>query len=150
HKGIEDEEPGSVAADGLGEPRLVTERVEAEARGEDDVEGDVLESEPPPHGETLETGAHRRGWILGGEDQDRPGPRDRVGPESRCARSNGEGEIEGEPTLATLRGATDDPDALLGPEPFHKPGGAVTLLDRRDLDDRQRVVLHESASPQRL
>ncbi len=65
--------------------------------------------------------SHDRGRVLGGEEQDSAAPERGKAPETRRARRDRDGHIEGEEGLTALGLAAEDADRLSGPQPLDEP-----------------------------
>jgi len=58
-----------------------------------------------------------------------------------CAGGDGEGEVEGEPGLAALRGAAQDADGAARPEGVRRAAWeGIAIVEIGGADDRERVV----------
>lgn len=78
--------------------------------------------------------------ILGPVDEDGTGSRDVETSETGSAGSNGNGELQSEPSLAALGLSTDDANSPVSPELVDEPKGGVDRAGRqpRGLNDPQR------------
>ena len=120
-EGVEDEQAGADALDGIGEALLVSGIVESEGGGIDDVEVEVGERGAAGGCDPVEPLAEDVGGVLGGKQQHRSGP-GREAFEAGHAGSDGDGDVESEEGFAAFGLAADDADALRAPERFDEPG----------------------------
>ena len=120
-EGVEDEQAGSDALDGLGEALEVGGIVEPEGGSVDDVEVEVGERGAAGGCDAVETLAEDVRGVFGGEQEHGSGP-GREALEAGDAGGDGDGDVKGEERLASLGLAADDADALRGPEGLDEPG----------------------------
>lgn len=121
HERIEDEEPWAELVDGGGERIAITVDVEPHRRRGDDVDvelGQVATGGARDTGEPLSHDVER---VLGGEDQDAAGTRDREAAHARRSRRDRDGKVEREEGLAALGLASDDADGLVTPQLLDEP-----------------------------
>jgi hypothetical protein len=100
-RGIEDEQARLLLGDGGAEP--LDALGQAEPGFQDHRDGQRGEGVVPRGGEGGQALHDDGGRILGGEEQDRAGGGHGEAPERRLARGDGDGQVEGQETLARFR-----------------------------------------------
>ena len=120
-QGVEDDEAGPDTFHGLQQALPVVAMVEAQDGDVDDGDVEGLERGAGGPGDALETGAHDMAGVLGGEQQDRPGPFGGEVAQAGDAGGHRDGEIEREEGFAALGFAADDADRVAAPEPVDQP-----------------------------
>jgi hypothetical protein len=121
HKGVEDQERGFELGDRPLEALTVLGAIEADRGGSERPEVEVLELEAEVSAGLLEAASQDHGSILGGEDEDAAGGVDREAAETGSARSDRDGETEGEEGLSALGLAAEDADGFFAPEALDEP-----------------------------
>jgi hypothetical protein len=138
HEGVEQEEPGSMAPDGLREAALVAWLIEAHAGRGDHADGKCGEIERSVAADAKEPLLDDRSGVLGHVDEHATGLTDGERVEARCATGDGNGEVEPEPALVALGRTADDADAGASPEVFDEPAARrVRFVEGGGIDDRQ-------------
>jgi hypothetical protein len=117
---------------------LMIGHVEPQERDGDDVDLERIETDVRRGRDPDEPTPHDVERVLRGEEEDAPSLRDSIASQARCARRDGDGEIEREETLAALGFAAHDPDGLVGPEPLDEPPSlGWELLELARAPDRE-------------
>ena len=118
---VEQEQARSCGVKSAPEPRAIALEIETEGRRGDDLDGEGAEVEIAVAAQAEEALLHSRGAILGEVEKDGAWIVDGEAAETRRRRGDGEGQIEREPTLATLGWSADDADAGASPEKLDEP-----------------------------
>lgn len=140
HKRVEQEEARVIAVEGGAQPGAIARGIEAEGRCDDQAEVEVAEPEAACGRDGGEARAQVGGRLLGAVEEHRPRLRHGEVAEGRGAARDRDGEIEGEPGLAALRGTPDHADALRAPEALDEPGAPGALARHRGGgEDGQRL-----------
>jgi hypothetical protein len=114
----------------------------------DDVYIEALEVDAGGTGDALQALAHDVARILGGIEQHGARLPCREPAQAARARSDGEGEIEGEEGLPALRLATYDADGLRAPETLDQPLG-LACLRRSKMRGARRWQRFHGRAPRR-
>ncbi len=114
-EGIEDEQARLQPSDGLVETGTIGVEVEAQTGRRNDLNVDIGEVEASGDADAVEAAAHDVQRVLGGVEQDPPGPAHGEAAQAGLTGGDGDGEVEGEEGFAAFGFAADDADGFLGP-----------------------------------
>jgi hypothetical protein len=118
---IEDEKPWLQSVHGVGEALYIVPDIESQARSRDHLYVELFDRDASRAADPLEAATNDVEGVFGGEEQDPAGSGDGEAPEARRARSDSDGQVEGEETLAHFGLASNNSDGLLAPESLDKP-----------------------------
>jgi hypothetical protein len=147
---VEQEQARSNRTEGASEARAIAVEIEAKRRGGDDLEGEGTDIQLAVAAESQETLLHGLGAILGEVEENGPGIVDGEATEARSRGSDGEGEIECQPALATLGCAANDSHTGASPEGFDEPAAVGSEIGEEggaDGGQEGRVVHASHALP---
>jgi hypothetical protein len=118
---IENEQPGSVKGDGAAQPVEVAGVVKAELGDVEQEEGDTRKVEAPGACDAFEAKA-QVGWrVLGTEEENGTWVWGGEAAERRRSRSDGQGELRGDPGFEGLGRSTEQAHRRVGEEWLDKP-----------------------------
>src|SRR5689334_4061589 len=121
HEGIEDQKARLQSGNGLLQSEAISDKIEAQGRGGDDLDIEVAQVDAGGGGDAFEPPAHDRMGILCGIEEDAAGVGDRKASQARDAACHGDGQIERQEGLAALGLAADDADGVLRPQLRYEP-----------------------------
>ena len=121
HEGIEHQQAGLELRDGFIEARAIGLLIEPYGGCGDHVNVEIFQITRRGGTDALESAAHDVQSVLGRIQQHAPRMRHREVAQTRCAGSDGNGQIQSEEGFSELRFPADDSDCLLGPQPGNEP-----------------------------
>ena len=120
-EGVKDEQARFQTCDGLFEAGAVGIEVEAQTGGGDHLDIELGEIAAGGGADAVEPAPHDMQGILGGVEEDAPGPLHGEAAQAGRAGRDGDGKVECEEGFAALRLAADDADGFLGPQAVDQP-----------------------------
>ena len=129
-EGIEDEQARFETRDGLVETGAVGIEVEAQSGGGDHLDIEIGEIAAGGGADAVEPAPHDMQGILGGVEEDAPGPLHGEAAQAGRAGGDRDGEVECEEGFAAFRLAADDADGFLGPQAVDQPALFLSALGK--------------------
>jgi hypothetical protein len=120
-EGIEEQDAGTVGAEGTIDAGAIAVEIETERGSSDDIERDPCEVESAVEAETGKAELNVGGSVFRHVDEGRPRVVHGEATKAGGVTGNRQSQIQGKPAFATLGRAADDTDTGASPEGFDEP-----------------------------